>query len=198
MRLRKCSSCVEHGTDMKTDLRKTTVIGLAVALAVLTSAILGTTARAHDHKPPFVRLKADGVVQEGIPWETWWVDRQADGGCVAQIVVGSGDFPSDIEVGREGNLRIRLKKRHKPREVSITMWRRISVGEDEVLGPSEDVSLELQRRRDSQGTTRAWDAVFERPVPGKYYYQAFVEWRDRQGCGGRQGGWWRFSLSVSP
>lgn len=182
---------------MKSDVRNVTAIGLVAGVGLLISAILGVAARAHDHKAPLVRLRADGLVQDGIPRETWWVDRRADDECVGSNAVGPGDFPPDLEIDREGELRIRFKKSHKPREVFITMWRGIRVGEDVVLGPPEDISLVLQRRRGSEGATRAWDAVFERPGPGEYYYEAFAEWRDRQGCGGGQGGYWRFSLSVS-
>ncbi len=182
---------------MKTGVRNATTIGLVAAVGLLISAMLGVDARAHDHKAPLVRLRGDGLVQDGIPRETWWVERQADDGCVGKNVIGPGDFPPDMEIGREGNLRIRFKKSHKPRDVFITTRRRIPVAEEVLIGPSEEISFELQRRRDSEGTTRAWDAVFERPWPGEYYYEAFAEWRDKQGCGGRQGGWWRFSLSVS-
>lgn len=171
---------------------------MVAAVGLLISAVVGNAgvARAHDHQAPIVQLRAEGLAQDGIPREIWWVDRRSDDECVGSNAVGPGDFPQPMAIGQGEKARVRLQKSDKPKDVSITMWRGIRVGEEVVLGPPGEIEFTRRRRKGAVGSTRAWDAVFQRPGPGDYYYEAFADWRDRQGCGGKQGGYWRFSLSV--
>lgn len=178
---------------------RATATGVIAGIALLVPAVTGNSggAHAHDHKSPVVTLRAEGHHQDGVPREIWWVDRRSKDECVAWNAVGPGDFPDAMRVDRGRKVRIRFHKQHKPRDASITMWKGLRVEERVVLGPPEKVDFEL-RRRARHGQTRAWDAVFQRPEVGEYYYEAFGEWRDRQDCGGNQGGYWRLSLQVGP
>ncbi|MDQ3984892.1 MAG: hypothetical protein M3280_00090 [Actinomycetota bacterium] len=182
---------------MKRRVSNVRALGLVAGVGLLLSGMAAYSgiAHAHDHDAPIVRLRAERLRQDGVPREIWWVDR-TDDKCVGWNEVGPGDFPSAMEVVRGEKARISFQKHHRPMEVSITEWRGIRVGEDVLLGSPEQINFVLKRRKGNDGSTLAWDAVFQRPGPGEYFYEAFAEWPDRQGCGSGQGGYWRFSLSI--
>ena len=154
----------------------------------------GDVARAHDHRAPTLTMRVESLRQRGIPREVWWTQRASKDECVTSNAVGPGDFPQSLEVGPGRTVRIRLQKRHRPKDVFLTQWRGARVGEQVTLGPSSELEFDL--RRQSRGTRRAWEVIFDRPDPGEYFYEISAAWSDRNGCRDEQGGFWRFSLTV--
>lgn len=169
-----------------------------VFLVVLcvTSIAAGRAAVAHDHVAPQVVLKAGDVKQEGTPREVWWTRKTSDGGCVGSNATGTGEFPDAVEVEMGGRAAFTFRKSQQPRGVSITMWSGATIGDESVMGEPDDIPFELRSFR-IHGK-RVWKAVFYRPEVGEHFFEVSARWRDDEGCGGGQGGFWRFHMVVMP
>lgn len=168
----------------------------AATIVLFGTLVLAVPAAAHDHRPSKIRLLAGGQQQEGNGYHVWWTSGSRYG-CVSEEAFGPRTFPDALTVppGTE-SVSLRFVKKQKPSELEIVAWR--AVGPDgQPLGPQESIEFRLQpKKRD--GRVVAWSARFAAPDLGHLYLQTFVTWRDREMCGGEQGGWWAHHIEVAP
>lgn len=166
-------------------------------IVVSVASVGGTsTVAAHDHRAPGVVLRAAGERQPNRPYELWWTRPDGGGGCVSWNKIRERTFPEPLVVPAEGGkARIRLKKKHAPTSFQLRRWQVHAQAGVEVVGEAETVPVRAKRVR-REGTTRVWDLVFERQDQGRFHYELFVEWEDKEGCGGAQGGRWTFHLAT--
>lgn len=168
--------------------RTGTLVAGVVALVAVAAAV---PAVAHDHQAPRLVLEHDDQRQRGINYHGWWTARRDANTCVVWDGVGPRAFPENPVTEPDPRAVIRLVKRHAPSEVSLKAWQAVGL-DGEPVGAATMVETTIRRVRGAG--TRQWAVVFDPPFVGDNYLELFVEWEDRQRCGGAQGGFWGFHL----
>ncbi len=173
---------------MRTGRRTAAFLAGAVVLVGVAAAL---PADAHDHQPPRLLLEHDDQRQRGINYHGWWTTRYEGGRCVAWDAVGPRAFPETAVREPDPMAAIRLVKRQEPRKVVLRAWQ--VVGPDgQPVGDATRVETDVRPVRGA--AFRQWGVVFEPPFVGDNYLELLVEWKDVDGCGGAQGGYWGFHL----
>jgi hypothetical protein len=162
-------------------MRKLVTLLLGVALVAAPGS-----ASAHDHKPPNVALRSEGVRQPAVRGSSCWTRANDNGSYTADCLDYERPFPAATRM-RAGALgRVRIRKTTAPEELTLTSWRK--AGKDgfaKVEG--EDVTYTLEPRLDDDGNVVAYDAVFPMPLDaGDFYLHAFGIWAEEEGGGGHQ------------
>lgn len=163
---------------------------MAALLAAAIAASVALPAAAHDHKPPRLVLEHQDQRQRGINYHGWWTTGY-DGGCVGWDAVGPRAFPETAVREPDPQAVVRLVKRQPPSNVVLKAWQAVGL-DGQPVGTATVVETDIRKVRGA--ATRQWAVVFDPPFVGDNYLELLVEWKDVEGCGGAQGGYWGFHL----
>ncbi|MDQ3956782.1 MAG: hypothetical protein M3273_00505 [Actinomycetota bacterium] len=167
---------------------------LLLGLLVLPAVASSPPAAAHDHIMPSLFLEHDGQSQRGTNYHVWWTAGDGAGACVGWSAVGPRTFPQEAVREPDPWGAIRIEKRQRPVDVTLKAWPLVDL-KGEPVGDETVVETDIRRVRGAP--TRQWGVVFEPPFPGDNYLDLRVEWKEAEGCGGRQGGHWTFHLFAA-
>jgi hypothetical protein len=155
-------------------------------LSAVTLAIAPAPALAHDHEPPRVDLKIDGRVTKGVTLGYNWERPTGNPGeCVSTIADASGMYGPPLHVlGGTHTGQVRLFKQQRPKRLSLYAWSALDA-DGYPIAPYRRVPLKLRAVRRS-GVIRAWRATFRVDIDLDLPLELNAEWRDVEGCGGRE------------
>ncbi|MDP8957087.1 MAG: hypothetical protein M3N24_09045 [Actinomycetota bacterium] len=92
-------------------------------------------------------------------------------------------------------IRIRIFKRQRPRDVRIEAWKRVD-RHGMVVGDVEELPYKRRKVRLSDGA--AWDFTFTALDARRHYYVSVTGvWRDEEGSGELQDASWGFHVRTS-
>lgn len=175
--------------------RKRTLLAALLALALGLTWLPAGAASKYQWGPKAITLRTGGQKQPGNSvWLTWSNLTKQDTYCATLSADYIGGYPDAVTHQLGEDVKIRLVKRRRPSDASITGYRAVD-GNGQPVGPSEDVPYTLERHRDAEGKTRAWHLVFEPVALGDLYLDVYAEWDD--GCGLRDG-LWLFHIQTAP
>lgn len=163
----------------------------AALAAVLLGALASIPASADDHAPPTLVLHAGGRQQTGRAVTTTWTNPSSNGGCIWSHGDGIWAFPDDPPLmSYLGRSRAEIVVHEDTEPKTFELWASV----DTLVAPSAPVTVELERRASTDGSTDVWVASFEPLFPGTNYLSAYVVWPAV--CGDREGVW-NFSLVAA-
>ena len=146
---------------------------------------------AHDHKPPLAFLRTTDGRQKGNNYHYWWTTTSGNG-CVSMDAVGPFKFPNNsLESTGNEDVWITIRKRQKPKKLGLKSWMAVD-DQGQPVGAGEAVEHALKK------IDGKWRVRFSPPFSTDNYLRMSASWRDFEGCGGAQGGYWTFHLSISP
>ncbi len=106
--------------------------------------------------------------------------------------VGPFEFPTNSLESKSGeDVWITIRKRQKPKKLSLKAWMAVDQ-QGQPVGSGELVEYSLKKSGDK------WRVRFSPPYSNDNYLRLYGAWRDFEGCGGSQGGYWTFHLSIPP
>ena len=163
---------------------------LALSLALVAAGALapGSSAAAHPVGAPKTVLYTGTDAQTGRLVSAQW--SGFDGSfCVTQISDGSSVFPTRGVPWKPGSkIKIQLRKRHRPDQLTIRSWDRLQNARP--VGQGELLSHELHRS--THKGRRIWVAVFTPETQRHLYFRIRGTWIDTSPCGGIQMATWQF------
>lgn len=176
------------------------LVTLGILLGSICFLMPASGAKAHDHRVPNATLRKAGAQQSGNKIETEWVRRTGKKSCVISVRGFPELFPGGLRVRRSQNVFVRIRKRQKPRDVKVTLWKR-RTSEGMPKGQGRQIDFDFRQYRVA-GTRRAWDIRLEKLAFRRHgYVELSARWVDEEGClkhdqGSQAGRWW-FHLRKS-
>ncbi len=184
--------------------RRRRATAVSVALIALIVIGVGSTAVAHDHRPPPRSvLTTGGREQRGLFFETYWLSRYDERFCELSRGFGEVTFPSSIRHRVGSPAMITLRKASPPREWSLQFWNRVDKGGHPKGAPTVLPATLAPLPSRTGEAPRAWQLVFVPPVHKRHVYlRVDVFWADEDGCSfsavdlGDQSASWTYHLRV--
>lgn len=178
---------------MSISSRRVALTLCALVMGALVVAGVQASANAHDHRPPeAILMKGERELQRGNLGSYCWTRPAGDGSFVGECSDAVSGYPAAERVGEDSKMRIRIFKTQRPRDFSLSAYRKIDA---DGFGRARRIPFSL-RRVVEDGETVAWDAVFNVNQPNRHYYlDAFGIWKDEQG-GGNQDASWTFHVKT--
>jgi hypothetical protein len=160
------------------------VVGAALGLGLIVG-MWPAEVSAHDHRLPRVKVFTGSDRQSANILTYTWAEKQ---GRFCSLEHGDGfysyPFAADYSIG--DRVRIRFRKRQKPKDVDIRQYRELNRhGAPKGDGRWKFFTL---KRVIVDGHVR-WEARFDINRPGHHYFDITASWRDVGGCGLQSGYW---------
>lgn len=154
---------------------------VAVGFAAL--VLFGSSAAAHDHRPPRATVRVGSEVQRGLQYHAdGWSTRDEDPRfCEVSFASGYPTFrkPALHTVGEE--IVVRFHKKAMPLEIEAYRWPRVDE-RGQAAGTSTPLPWTL-RPHHVNGEVAAWEVVIIPPaVQGHLYLGVGAYWADEDGC----------------
>lgn len=142
-------------------MRRVAVVGVTVG--VLVGGPLGSSAPAHDHRPPKTVLRSGDARQRGNLGTFCW-SEEGGGQCVDTSGYG---FPFGEDVGAGRRVRIRVRRDQKPENTHLHAWRHVD-DEREPQGDGWGIPHRVKKR--TWGDRTVYDIIFRAPNKGEHAY----------------------------
>jgi hypothetical protein len=154
----------------------------------VSAPLIGPTA-AHarpfgDASPPtFLKSPTASDRQRGRVIESEWIyGPNRDGICVSNHGVGPTRFPAPLTIqGGSDFSHIVIRRRKRPRTVSLDFWRQVDESGSPV-GDPEPIQARVVKRHREGRIGRVWSVNFRVATPpdGDTYVRLFTRWQDRR------------------